>query len=73
VFQGFEDEGSVITRRSASFLQLGFCEAFELSEQPDRMFSVISTGRTEFIEDDGSFLRGCLFVAYKDGFDIFFL
>ncbi len=61
-FKGFEDEVSLINGRSSLFFKFGFSEPSKLSEQTDPMFSVISTGRTEFIEDKGSFLTRCFFV-----------
>jgi hypothetical protein len=36
------------------------------------MLSVISTGSTEFVEDDGSLAVRGFFVPQENGFDIFF-
>ena len=61
----------MIQRGSASFLGFGFLEAFKPPEHADGMLAVISTGGTEFIEDDGFFFSRNFLLTEKDCFDEF--
>ena len=46
-------------------------KAFESAEPSDGVFTMVSAGGTEFVEDEGFFLRRSLFVTENDGFDVF--
>jgi hypothetical protein len=62
LFERSKDELGVIDRRSPSFFRFGFCKPLKPPEQSDGMFSVISTGSTEFVQDDRLIFVRSLFV-----------
>lgn len=50
---------------------LRLAEAFKSPEHSDCMFTMISTGGTEFIEDEGFLLKRSFLVTEKDCFNVF--
>jgi len=62
-FQRLDDLLSMIDGGLAPSLGPGLCETLEPPEDPDRMFTMTSTGGTVLVQDLGLFGTGGLFVT----------
>jgi hypothetical protein len=60
----------VIDRFSSPLGAFGNAEALKATQQPDRMFAVITTGGTELVKDQSFLSSVSLLVANIEGFDI---
>ena len=69
-FHRSDDRVELINGRFPSLLGFGFGESFEPSEDPDCMFAVTTAGSAEFIQDEGFFMAGRIFIPQVDRFSI---
>jgi len=69
--EGLKEKVGRIKRSSSSLLGLRLGKAFKSPEHSDRMFAVIPTGGTEFVEDDGFLFRGSFLITEKDRLEVF--